>query len=48
MSALSQAFSSKLLRGNYAEEKPLINFDYKGTEQEKRRLISMVNKIASH
>lgn len=48
MSVLAQAFSSKILRGHYPEEKPLINFEYKGTEQEKRRLISMVNKIASH
>lgn len=48
MSVLSQAFSSRLLRGHYADEKPLIPFDYRGTPQEKRRLISMVNSIASH
>lgn len=48
MSVLTQAFSSKLLRGHYAEEEPLIPFNYEGSPQEKRRLISMVNKIASH
>ena len=48
MSVLAQIFSSKALRGHYADEKPLIDFEFQGTDQEKRRLISMVNKIATY
>lgn len=47
MSVLAQVFSSKVLRGHYADETPLIAFEYKGSPQEQKRLISMVNKIAS-
>lgn len=47
-SILRQAFSSPLLRGKYEKEESLIPFNYEGSEQEQKRLISIVNKIASH
>ena len=45
-SVLSQAFSSKLFRGSYPDEKPEVDFKMEGTKQEKRRLTSLVNRIS--
>lgn len=48
MDILRKAFSSSLLRGHYEKEDPRIPFTYIGSEQEQKRLISMVNRIADH
>ena len=45
-SFLSQVFSSKVFRGSYSDEQPEINFKMEGSKQEKRRLTSLVNRIA--
>ena len=45
-SVLSQVFSSKLFRGSYPDEKPEIDFQMEGSAQEKRRMTSLVNRIA--
>lgn len=47
-SVLRKVFSSPLLRGHYEKEESLIPFKYEGSEQEQKRLISLVNKIAAH
>ena len=45
-SILAKAFSSKLIRGAYEEEKPEIPLEIKGSHQEVKRLTHMVNRIA--
>lgn len=45
-SILAQAFSSRLFRGSYADEKPAVDLEIKGSEQEKKRLAALVNRVA--
>ncbi len=45
-SILAQAFSSRLFRGTYADEKPAVDLEIKGSEQERKRLTSLVNRVA--
>lgn len=45
-SVLARVFSSKLIRGSYPDEKPEVDFQISGSAQEKRRLVSLVNRVA--
>lgn len=45
-SILAQAFSSRLFRGSYPDEKPAVDLEIKGSEQERKRLAALVNRLA--
>lgn len=45
-SVLAKVFSSKLVRGAYPDEKPAVDFQMEGSAQERKRLSSMINRVA--
>ena len=47
-SFLEKLFSSSFLRGSYKDEKPVIDAKICGSEQEQRRMTSLINTIANN
>lgn len=45
-SILSHLFSSRVIRGQYSDEKPMVDIALEGSKREKKRLTAMINRIA--